>query len=611
MKRKIISALLAAAMLLPLTAFADEPTISDWAKEEIETADSIGLIPPGLGIADYTQEIKRDKFCSLALALLKAEAASTDISVENPFTDTDDEDVIILSGIGIIYGKGEGIFAPDDDITREEAAAILYRMAEYMAFPEPVSGEFTYSDGDDISDWALSSVYAMRYMGVMYGVSDAEFSPKGTYTVEQSVATMLRLYSYAESSAPTPEPAAEPTPTTEPAPEAKRGSLNEDRSSHMSVTVGDNVYVIGGTNEGDKLVNNIEVCKGGTNLWSYESTSDYILKNAAAAVNGSTIYIIGGEKDNKAVDTITAYDTETKEWSEIGNTGAPVKSAKAACLDNKLYITDSDYTKATDSIIIYDLESDETDNLDYPQTLIHPIPVAHNDKLYVFAGTDTDKSAYVYSDGEWVEKTASPDDYRLFEGQSDGDKIYFYAHIGSEPESILEYDTEEDTWRVIMDSYIKDRGAYGFALCGGYVYITGGLDTRKLVVKDYAEPYYYKWTYADYDADADVSFKKTIGFDYESYGNTFDTLPEIVTVDVRILDNEQKIYELTARYSCDEAAVPYFFWESYSGCFDGANTDYSRVVYHADSGSDSARINVGMGDGSGWTDKKTFTIPIN
>ena len=34
----------------------------------------------------------------------------------------------------------------------------------------------------------------MNSMQIMAGVSDTEFAPKGNYTVEQAVATMVRLY---------------------------------------------------------------------------------------------------------------------------------------------------------------------------------------------------------------------------------------------------------------------------------------------------------------------------------------------------------------------------------------------------------------------------------
>ena len=52
----------------------------------------------------------------------------------------------------------------------------------------------TFDDGKLISDWARESVSIMNSMKIMEGVSDTEFAPKGNYTVEQAIATMVRLY---------------------------------------------------------------------------------------------------------------------------------------------------------------------------------------------------------------------------------------------------------------------------------------------------------------------------------------------------------------------------------------------------------------------------------
>lgn len=217
MKRKITALILAIAMLSAVTAFAQTETISDWAKEEVNTADDIGLIPSDLEITDYTREITRDKFCSLAAQLIKIKGFDITASVDNPFTDTDNEEIIFLYGAGIIYGKADGIFAPADSITREEAAAILCRMAEYLDLSDTENETVTYSDDDDISDWAKTSVYMARQMGIMHGTDDNEFLPQGTYTSEQSVLTMLRLYSYDKTDASVPTPS--------PAPAAKNGKI--------------------------------------------------------------------------------------------------------------------------------------------------------------------------------------------------------------------------------------------------------------------------------------------------------------------------------------------------------------------------------------------------
>ena len=52
----------------------------------------------------------------------------------------------------------------------------------------------TFADVENISSWALEAVGQVQAVGIMRGVDDNIFSPKGPYTREQSIVTMLRLY---------------------------------------------------------------------------------------------------------------------------------------------------------------------------------------------------------------------------------------------------------------------------------------------------------------------------------------------------------------------------------------------------------------------------------
>ncbi|MGN0180795.1 MAG: S-layer homology domain-containing protein [Candidatus Ornithomonoglobus sp.] len=52
----------------------------------------------------------------------------------------------------------------------------------------------SYSDSADIQDWARESIGVMSRYGIMNGVDDTHFDPKGTYTIEQSVVTLLRAF---------------------------------------------------------------------------------------------------------------------------------------------------------------------------------------------------------------------------------------------------------------------------------------------------------------------------------------------------------------------------------------------------------------------------------
>lgn len=175
---------------------------SEWATDIIAEAVNLGIINED-NSWNFPSSICREDFCNIAVRMI--ESAGVILPTENPqrplgIKDTDNINVLKLYKSGVILGKEHhktGItFAPNDFITREEAATILYRMAKVMGIglgvmrPEVVY----YWDEDKASDWALDAIKYMRNIRVMDGVNGYEFYPKDTYTVEQAIATMIRLF---------------------------------------------------------------------------------------------------------------------------------------------------------------------------------------------------------------------------------------------------------------------------------------------------------------------------------------------------------------------------------------------------------------------------------
>ena len=115
--------------------------------------------------------------------------------IKPPFTDTDNEHIEVLNALGIVKGKSETEFAPNDSLTREEAAAILYRMISKI-YPgwDATAQYFDFADSGQISDWAMNDIQVICNMGIMQGIGDNRFAPKGLYTTEQAVATLVRVY---------------------------------------------------------------------------------------------------------------------------------------------------------------------------------------------------------------------------------------------------------------------------------------------------------------------------------------------------------------------------------------------------------------------------------
>ena len=166
---------------------SDEP--SGWAAEDVQRAVESGIVPENLQSA-YTQATTRAEFCALAVGLYES-VMGEEITERATFTDTDDINVQKMAGLGVVNGMGEGKFEPNSALTREQAATLLSRLAAAMDKPFEASAP-TFADNGSVSDWASAAVGEMQLSGVMGGVGDNKFDPKGSYTREQSIITMLR-----------------------------------------------------------------------------------------------------------------------------------------------------------------------------------------------------------------------------------------------------------------------------------------------------------------------------------------------------------------------------------------------------------------------------------
>ena len=90
----------------------------------------------------------------------------------------------------IVGGYGAGKFGPDDTITREQFAAILYRYARKPA----VRGEIgTFTDAAQISTWAADAMRWAVGEGILSGVGGDRLDPNGQATRAQA-AKMLMNY---------------------------------------------------------------------------------------------------------------------------------------------------------------------------------------------------------------------------------------------------------------------------------------------------------------------------------------------------------------------------------------------------------------------------------
>lgn len=175
-----------------------------WAQSFVKEAAAKSLIPYEFTNI-YSDNISREQFCILLANMIavKENYVSLDMYMQdrgqpylkNYFDDCKNADnsINILYALGIVNGRDESSFDPYGTISREEAAALLCKTAEqYMWIGAETS--LNYSDAQSISEWARFYVTWTNEYGIMTGVTETEFAPHDSYTVEQAIATIVRLY---------------------------------------------------------------------------------------------------------------------------------------------------------------------------------------------------------------------------------------------------------------------------------------------------------------------------------------------------------------------------------------------------------------------------------
>ena len=94
---------------------------------------------------------------------------------------------------GIVSGISEDCFAPNEPITREQMAAIIYRYAAFKGYDITTSSNTSYTDNDNISDYAKDAVIWAAEKTVMTGNTDGSFAPKANTTRAQTASVFMRM----------------------------------------------------------------------------------------------------------------------------------------------------------------------------------------------------------------------------------------------------------------------------------------------------------------------------------------------------------------------------------------------------------------------------------
>lgn len=159
-----------------------------WASEAIVALADKGIISgKGDGYFEPDENVTREEFTKIIVCASGLENIAYS---KNSFTDVSDDDwfckyVNIAYENGLVNGMGDGRFGTGKLITRQDMVVILCNALKAKGV-DLSEGELTFEDKDNISEYALSSVEALYAMGAINGVSETQFDALGYATRAQA-----------------------------------------------------------------------------------------------------------------------------------------------------------------------------------------------------------------------------------------------------------------------------------------------------------------------------------------------------------------------------------------------------------------------------------------
>lgn len=196
--RRILSVLTAAAMLAVscIPVFAAEGRFSDvpegaWYAGAVNYVGENGYMDALRG-TEFAPGTDADR-AAIATALYRA-AGSPSVTGNVTFSDVAAgagyaDAVRWAAANGVMSGYNENVFGVNDPVRREQIAAVLWR---YAGSPSAEAGQ-DFADENEIAAYAATAVDWARANGIISGLADGRFHPKGMAT-RAEVAAILQNF---------------------------------------------------------------------------------------------------------------------------------------------------------------------------------------------------------------------------------------------------------------------------------------------------------------------------------------------------------------------------------------------------------------------------------
>lgn len=171
---------------------------NDWFFDNVRYVNENGLMS-GMTNTEFAPSDTLTR--GMLVTILYRLAGEPVVNKSIPFADVTSDSyyanaVIWAEQNGIVSGINETEFAPDENITREQIAVILYRYAKAVGYDVSVGEDtniLSYDDFEEISEYAIEAVQYAVGSGLMNGKTEKTLNPKD-FATRAEIATILNRF---------------------------------------------------------------------------------------------------------------------------------------------------------------------------------------------------------------------------------------------------------------------------------------------------------------------------------------------------------------------------------------------------------------------------------
>lgn len=173
----------------------DKP--SAWAEESLAKARQNGFVADSL-LGFHQADLTRAQASQLVVRLYEKLTGTVagQASVDT-FKDTTLADVLKANKLGIVSGKENGFFWPEERVTRQDFAVMIDRTlkaANNDKLTAASDWKEAFVDLADIAPYAKEALHRLNSNGIMNGVGNSHLAPRGNTTREEAIVLVERLY---------------------------------------------------------------------------------------------------------------------------------------------------------------------------------------------------------------------------------------------------------------------------------------------------------------------------------------------------------------------------------------------------------------------------------